>query len=48
MLPCKCFNTLIASQTRSGLPNAQNAGNAGTWWDTSVLVTTVRNFPDDR
>ncbi len=24
------------------------AGNAGTWWDTSVLVTNVRNFPDDR
>lgn len=24
------------------------AGNMGTWYDTSSLVTSVRNFPNDR
>ena len=26
----------------------RSQGNSGTWFDTAVLVTNVRNFPDDR
>lgn len=29
-------------------PLQRPAGNMGTWFDTSALVTSVRNFPNDR
>lgn len=30
------------------MPWLLSAGNMGTWYDTSAIVTSVRNFPNDR
>lgn len=42
------FPLVPRNQAVAAVCNLSCSGNMGTWYDTSSLVTSVRNFPNDR